>query len=171
MKKVAIAAYVFFVLVSNAYTAPPGFDPHLLGYIDSVCAKNKIPPVVVYAIIEVESKWNTRAVGRGTDFGLMQLNVNYIPEFIDKYGNAGYKYSPKSDPYDNVVIGIRHLRRLLDLFHGDYFKAIIAYNCGYSRVIESRIPLSSIDYLEKVMMNIPFTEKGIRNTSSWGKFY
>lgn len=134
---------------------PAGFDYSIIEHIESICKDNDIEPVVIFSIIKVESEWNPLAYSSSHDSGLMQLNTKYIPYFIKSYGDKDKKYNPKKSSFDNVEIGIKHFKTLLDMFKGDYIQAIIAYNAGATAVKSSKIPRSSVSYLKKVLTNLP----------------
>lgn len=93
--------------------------------IIEACRKHGVDPVLVAALIEVESGYDPGAVSESGACGLMQI----LPETARDYG-----VDDPLDPSQNVEAGVRHLRRLLDLYHGDTALALAAYNAGEGRV-------------------------------------
>jgi soluble lytic murein transglycosylase-like protein len=86
----------------------------------------QLDPVLVLAIIEVESGWDPGAVSERDAHGLMQLRLPTLA------GEA----SPSADPHDplvNVRAGIRYYARLLRQFR-DVELALVAYNAGPRRL-------------------------------------
>jgi hypothetical protein len=95
-------------------------------HIRVVAARHGISPRLVSAIIEVESEYNPRAVSRKGARGLMQL----MPRTA-----ASLRVEDLHDPFENVEGGVRHLRQLMDRYHGDLPRVLAAYNAGDAAVI------------------------------------
>ena len=86
-----------------------------------ISGEHGIPPKLVQAIIQVESRGNPKAVSPRGALGLMQL----MPEVI--------KACQVADPFDplaNIQAGVRHLHYLLLQFSGNLPLALAAYNAG-----------------------------------------
>lgn len=98
-------------------------------HIREVAVRYEIPPILVAAIVEAESEFNPRAVSRRGARGLMQL----MP------GTAStLQVSDSFDPYENIEGGVRHLRRLMDRYHGNLPVVLAAYNAGEQAVMVYR---------------------------------
>lgn len=92
--------------------------------------RNWVDPLLVLAMIEVESGWDLGAESRRGARGLMQMRLATFHREAARSGLAG------KDPYDpalNVRAGVRYYRRLLDAFGGQE-KALMAYNAGPARI-------------------------------------
>jgi len=76
---------------------------------------------LVHAIIAVESAYDPMAVSRQGAVGLMQL----LPATAAELG-----IHDLTDAHDNIVGGVRHLKRMLDQFSGNLTLALAAYNAG-----------------------------------------
>ena len=101
-------------------------------YRHIIFAKSKeyeIEPSLVYAVIRVESNWDTKALSRSGAKGLMQLMPSTAKEM-----NVKDPY----DPEENIEGGIRYLKYLLDKFNGDITLALAAYNAGPNKVRKFR---------------------------------
>ena len=102
------------------------------GLIERISAAHGVDPVLVRAVIQVESDFQRFAVSPTDARGLMQL----IPETSARFGVA--------DPFDaaqNIRGGVRYLRFLLDTFEGRIDLALAAYNSGEGRVARlGRVP-------------------------------
>jgi len=96
-------------------------------HIRQVALRHGISPLLVAAIIEAESEFNPRAVSRKGARGLMQL----MPATA-----SSLSVHDSFDPHENIDGGVRHLRRLLDRFHGNVPLAVAAYNAGEQKVID-----------------------------------
>lgn len=91
----------------------------------------RIDPLLVLALIEVESAYDLDArSGRGA-VGLMQLREPTLRREVER---AGLDWVDPGDPATNLRAGIRYLRRLLDAF-GREDVALMAYNAGPNRIL------------------------------------
>ena len=91
----------------------------------------RIDPLLVLALIEVESAYDPEALsGRGAK-GLMQLREPTMRRELERHGLA---LDDPHDPVANVRAGVRYLRRLLDAF-GREEVALMAYNAGPNRIL------------------------------------
>jgi soluble lytic murein transglycosylase-like protein len=110
-----------------------------------------LDPVLVLAVIGVESAWEPGAVsGRGAR-GLMQLRSLTI---AGEERDAGLAPGDPHDPFHNVRMGIRYLGRMVDVF-GDEDLALVAYNAGPTRLASylqavGEVPDSLWAYARKV---------------------
>jgi hypothetical protein len=100
----------------------------------------RIDPLLVLAVIEVESSFDREALSERGAMGLMQLRAPTLRRELER---AGLEPDFPNDPVANVQAGIRYLRRLLDAFgHDDV--ALMAYNAGPNRILgyirEGEIP-------------------------------
>jgi hypothetical protein len=91
----------------------------------------RVDPVLVLALIEVESSWQLDARSDRGAQGLMQLRE---PTFRREVERAGLDWDDAADPAVHVQVGIRYLRRLLDAF-GREEVALMAYNAGPNRIL------------------------------------
>jgi hypothetical protein len=98
-------------------------------HIREVAVRYEIPPILVAAIVEAESEFNPRAVSRRGAQGLMQLMPGTA---------SSLRVSDSFDPYENIEGGVRHLRRLMDRYHGNLPVVLAAYNAGEQAVMVYR---------------------------------
>ncbi|WP_242339377.1 MULTISPECIES: lytic transglycosylase domain-containing protein [Anaeromyxobacter] len=110
----------------------------------------RIDPLLVLALIEVESSFDPRALSGAGARGLMQLRE---PTMRRELQRAGLLHLDLHDPAANVVAGVRYLRRLLDAF-GREEVALMAYNAGPNRILgylrEGEIPARFHAYPRRV---------------------
>lgn len=90
----------------------------------------RLDPVLVLAIIQVESGWNHGAESRRGARGLMQLRPATLRR---EAARSGLRGDGPDDPTLNVRAGVRYYRRLLDAF-GREETALMAYNAGPARI-------------------------------------
>lgn len=106
--------------------------------------RQNVPVNLAFAIAKVESNFNPSAINynhTSTDYGLFQLNNSYRNWSEEDFFNIN----------KNTQEGIRYLKEMMDLFEGDILKALAAYNCGPTRVLNNRIPKSTEMYITKVL--------------------
>lgn len=98
-----------------------------------------LDPLLVLAVIEVESSFDPAALSSAGARGLMQLREPTLRGELRRHGLA----EDLRDPLANVRAGIRYLRRLMDAFP-DQDVALMAYNAGPNRILgylrEGEIP-------------------------------
>ena len=81
----------------------------------------RVPPELIAALIDVESRWNPHAVSDKGAIGLMQL----MPETARRFG-ASHPF----DVEENVAAGTRYVTTLMWEFHGDLRLVAAAYYAG-----------------------------------------
>ncbi|HEV8433082.1 MAG TPA: lytic transglycosylase domain-containing protein [Thermoanaerobaculia bacterium] len=87
--------------------------------------KNNLPPELVAAVVNTESKFNPTARSRVGAIGLMQL----VPRTGRWMGASNLL-----DPVQNIQAGAKYLKYLSDQFGGDQQKVVAAYNAGPGNV-------------------------------------
>jgi len=102
--------------------------------IETHAKTNGLDPLLVKAVIAVESAFDPLAVSAKGAVGLMQV----LPETGEQYGLAADARKSVAqkllDPATNVRIGTRYLRDLLTRFASDLSLALAAYNAGAGSV-------------------------------------
>jgi soluble lytic murein transglycosylase-like protein len=89
------------------------------------CGKYNIPPEIIIAMIERESRFNANAIGdNGNSFGLMQIQPRWHSQRMAKLGCTDLL-----NPIQNVKVGIDYLGELYNRY-GSIEKALVAYNKG-----------------------------------------
>ena len=87
--------------------------------------QHHLHPALLFAVMKAESSFNPIVVSKAGAVGLMQL----VPETAMRHGVRNLY-----DTTENVAGGARHLRYLLDRFHGNTRLALAAYNAGEGKV-------------------------------------
>ncbi len=90
----------------------------------------RLDPLLVLAIIEVESGWDLDAESQRGALGLMQLRPTTL---IGEATRSGLFGADLTDPALNVRAGVRYFRRLHDAFRRAE-TALMAYNAGPARI-------------------------------------
>jgi soluble lytic murein transglycosylase-like protein len=108
-------------------------------------SQHHLHPALLFAVMKAESSFNPVVVSKAGAVGLMQL----VPETAMRHGVRNLY-----DTDENVAGGARHLRYLLDRFHGNTRLALAAYNAGERNVDRYRkIPpyKETRHYVQKVL--------------------
>lgn len=109
------------------------FPPALLADVEAAARAHSLDPLLLKALVSVESRANPKARSPKGAMGLTQL----MPGTAKRYG-----VSNAYDPRQNLNGGARYLRDLLTLFREDVHLALAAFNAGENAVIRNgnRIP-------------------------------
>jgi soluble lytic murein transglycosylase-like protein len=116
----------------------------LMQMASKIARRHGVAEPLVHAVIEVESRYNPKAVSRAGAMGLMQL----MPKTADRFSVAD-----AFDPVQNVDAGVRYLKELLERYSGQVRLALAAYNAGEDAVERhGGIPpyRETIDYVKRV---------------------
>ncbi len=109
-------------------------------------AHYRVQPELVAALIDVESRWNPRAVSDKGAMGLMQL----MPATARRYG-ATHPF----DVDENIAAGTRYVTALMWEFHGDMRLVSAAYYAGDRWIQVKQLNYNSPDvvaYVEQVRL-------------------
>ncbi len=150
------AAIAFLPVPTGRHPAPPAQPPALPRPVDPLAAQvlERLPsleveaaselatavreeseaagldPVLVMAVIGVESRWEAGAVSERGARGLMQLRRVALET---EERQAGVAPGDAHDPVHNVRMGVRYLGRMVAAFD-DVDLGLIAYNAGPTRL-------------------------------------
>lgn len=120
-------------LYSRMPAAPPALHEAVARALIGEAKAVQVDPLLVLAMIEVESGFDPLAASSAGARGLMQL----LPATMQREAAAlGLGGADPSDPIVNVRAGVRYLRRCLDAYPGHLDLALMAYNSGPNRVLE-----------------------------------
>jgi len=86
-----------------------------------------VDPILVRAVIQVESNFDPNSISRRGARGLMQL----MPETAQRYGVMKI-----FDPEENIRGGVHYLADLIQMFPHDLPRALAAYNAGENAVLK-----------------------------------
>jgi len=120
-------------------------DAKIAESIDRWSAERELDPLLVHAVVQVESGFNPRALSNKGAMGLMQLMPGTAREL---------EVGDPWDPEQNVRGGTEYLRRMLERFDHDLEKALAAYNAGPEAVSRhAGIPpfAETRDYVRKIL--------------------
>ncbi len=133
VRSTVVASRVVAEKVVPAAPPPPpaapktSYEPSVTvnALVASIARKHDVEPSLVDSVIRVESAYNPNAVSSAGAMGLMQL----IPSTARRFG-----VNDTFHPQQNIEGGVRYLKYLMELYHGDERLALAAYNAGEGAV-------------------------------------
>jgi soluble lytic murein transglycosylase-like protein len=162
-------ANIYAALKANEVRLNDATVRKLARSIQEESEKHSLDPMLVLAVIKVESQFDHRAVSPNGARGLMQIQpvaANVVLEEADVLnGKAAIKID---DPIINVKIGTAYLKHLKEMF-GDIKLTLTAYNCGPTRLrqklaAKEAVPLA---YAQKVFSAQRLLKKQWRSGNSF----
>ena len=118
-------------------------DPAPAGqFVRQYAAHYRVSPELVAALIDVESRWNPRAVSSKGAMGLMQL----MPATARRFG----AFEP-FDVQQNIAAGTRYLTALMWEFHGDLRLVVAAYYAGDHGIAREQLSYHNPDVVAYVL--------------------
>jgi len=134
----------------DKYNYSDKFDEH----INSTAGWYGIDPLLIKAMIKVESNFNPEAVSPQGAIGIMQL----MPATAERIG-----VSDPFDPMENIEGGVRYFNKLMTMFNNNTTLAIAGYNAGENAVIKYgyKIPPydETIEYVNRVYAHYDYLKK------------
>jgi len=103
------------------------------GLFQPASTRLALDPYLVLALSRQESLFNPRATSSSNARGLMQLIPSTARKMASQNG-MDTETIALYDPSVNVKLGTTYLRNLFEMFHGDEFHAVAAYNGGENAV-------------------------------------
>jgi len=101
----------------------------------SASTRLALDPYLVLALSRQESLFNPRATSSSNARGLMQLIPSTARKMASQQGMDTDQIR-LYDPSVNVQLGTTYLKNLFEMFHGDEFHAVAAYNGGENAVMK-----------------------------------
>ena len=118
-----------FYIISNRF-----FPNKYRNLINDLSVQHQIDPLLVAAIINVESSYRRQAVSNSGAHGLMQLMPVTAIEIAKRMDLLDQRLD-LFDPATNITLGINHYQWLFKKFK-DRKLALMAYNAGQQKVID-----------------------------------
>lgn len=112
-------------LPSLTHQAKTNQNNSLDAHLSQTAHQYGVNPLLIKAIIKVESNYQANARSSKGALGLMQV----LPTTAAQYGNYNL-FNPK----DNITVGIRHFAYLMNKYQGQVHLALAAYNAGEGNV-------------------------------------
>jgi hypothetical protein len=113
--------------------------------IANTSGKYSLDPLLVLAVIQVESRFDHKAVSSAGAQGLMQVQPNVVTALVERGKMLPTRKNIK-DPRVNVEIGTSYLAYLKEIF-GDWKIALTAYNAGPSLVAKKMAAKEKLSFV------------------------
>jgi len=126
-----IARQVHARVAARMARQPPAVHRRVARAIVAESRLASLDPLLVLAIIHVESSFDPHAESSAGAMGLMQL---LEPTMRRELERSGLPPADPRDPVANVKAGVRYFRRLVGAF-GQVDVALMAYNAGPNRIL------------------------------------
>ena len=110
--------------------------------------KYNMDPALIMAVIEIESKFDAKAVSKAGAIGLMQIMPKTAKSLSRELNIKKYNKNSLYNPEINIKIGTYYLKKLLQEFNNDIDLSLGAYNGG----------IGNIKKWQKQKKEIPFEE-------------
>jgi soluble lytic murein transglycosylase len=136
-KKVSVLGILLLLVVmavSSSWFWKFLYPYHHEEIIQAAAEQNGIDPLMVAALINVESKFRTEDVSRVGAVGLMQLMPETAAWVAQQSGIAYSGTEALADPAVNIRLGSWYLAYLNKQFKGNWVAVVAAYNGGEGRV-------------------------------------
>jgi hypothetical protein len=124
-------AQIEAVVMARMPNQDAAFQREVARVIDEEARQAGLDPLLMLALIHVESSFDPGALSDAGAIGLMQLRERTLHREIAR---AGLAPADPRDPVANVRAGTRYLRRLVTAF-GSTDLALMAYNAGPNRIL------------------------------------
>jgi len=121
----------------------------------SASTRLALDPYLVLALARQESLFNPNATSSSNARGLMQLIPSTAQKMASEHGMETESIR-LYDPSVNVELGTAYLKNLLEMFGGDAFRAVAAYNAGEHAVSKWVAEFSGAD--DEWVENIEYKE-------------
>lgn len=108
---------------------------HVAQAIAEEGARAGLDPMLIMAVIQVESEFQQHATSVVGARGLMQLRPTTLGWVARREGVKLSRAELEADPSLNVRLGVRYLKYLKELFRGRLDLALMAYNAGPNRLM------------------------------------
>jgi len=102
-------------------------DPTLAGRIIRAADRHGLDTGLAFRLVERESRFRVNALGDAGEIGLTQIKPSTA-----EYLRPGITVEQLYQPDVNLELGFTYLAQLRDRYHGNMWRAAMAYNAGIS---------------------------------------
>jgi|SRR6185503_301119 len=111
------------------YSTKYGIPAGMAGKVFDASLREGIDPELAFRLVRLESEFNEHAISKVGAVGLTQLMPS-TAKLYEKNVSRDQLFHGET----NLRIGMRYLRNLIDLYHGNVRLALLAYNRGEDAV-------------------------------------
>ncbi len=124
--------------------------------IEKYSIEYNVDPLLITAVMKVESNFNPKAKSKKGAIGLMQIMPPTAKEIAQKYLNIdGFSEEKLYEPELNIKLGVCYVKILSDMFNNNTNLVLASYNAGLGNVQKWQQENPIIEYDSKEM---PFKE-------------
>lgn len=105
-------------------------------YVNKYAQMYEIDPMWIYAIIKVESNFDSNVTSGSGARGLMQLMDSTATDLAKELNVENFETNMLYNPEINIMLGTKYFDKLLAKYNENYYLAIAAYNGGIGNVDE-----------------------------------
>lgn len=152
----------------------PGWGMELREHVAQAIAEESavagLDPMLVMAVIEVESEFQQEATSVVGARGLMQLRPTTLMWVAEREGVKLSRAELESDPALNVRLGVRYLKYLKDLFRGRLDLTLMAYNAGPNRLkagLKEKSTDQWVNYVRAVRREYAGLKRSLGESGDW----
>lgn len=152
-QKENLKSQVQSILRKEAVSLDAGTQEEISQTVLSLSEQYNINPMLILAMVKVESRFKPAARSNRAAFGLMQVRPIVLKEVgADLEIDSANRHLPLTDPRFNLQVGVRYLSLLINRF-GSLHKALMAYNAGPTAVSHNyqNRPVPHSGYQRKVL--------------------
>jgi len=102
--------------------------------VTNLSKEYRLDPLLILAVMKVESNFDSRALSNHDARGLMQVRPIVVREVADDLDISAKDSSRLYEQAFNLRVGVHYLAGLIRKFGGDLKKALMAYNAGPTSV-------------------------------------
>jgi soluble lytic murein transglycosylase len=128
-----------FIISKTKSSLPIQFQPRSKKISETIISQANLynmDPLLILALIENESRFNPKALGRFGEQGLMQIKPSTARWIAQKYKLSWSKKYSLYNPIHNIKFGVAYLDYLRNKFHKSGRIYVEAYNMGPQRMYE-----------------------------------
>ncbi|MFT9848294.1 lytic transglycosylase domain-containing protein [Aneurinibacillus sp. REN35] len=146
-----------FLLLDAPVTWKAMYPVYYKEQISKSSQQYDVDPYLVMAIIQIESKFDKSRVSKKGAVGLMQVMPMTAQWAIEKTKLSPMATEYLDEPDTNILLGTWYVSFLSEMFHGNPYAVIAAYNAGPGNV-KKWIQQGIWDGTSEHLSQIPFGE-------------
>ncbi|MBD3272571.1 MAG: transglycosylase SLT domain-containing protein, partial [Elusimicrobia bacterium] len=121
--------------------------------INKYAGEYKFDPLLIMALVKVESNFASKARSHRGAVGLMQLLPSTAEEMAVELGMENFTRDDLEKPEINIRLGYHYLAKLRNLCGEDTVQMLAAYNAGYQKTLlwkkdDDRLSIDAIEFPE-----------------------
>ncbi len=152
----------------------PGWGMQLREHVAQAIAEESaaagLDPMLVMAVIEVESEFQQEATSVVGARGLMQVRPATLMWVAQREGVKLSRAELEADPSLNVRLGVRYLKYLKELFRGRLDLTLMAYNAGPNRLkagLKEKNTEQWANYVRAVRREYSVLKRSLGESGDW----